>query len=187
MDKRPIYTSCQIGKRPIRPTRIDMNDKYNLIPGACHFLSFFSGNDTHLRFSYTDKHMYCRRVQEVAGTRFDFVEARPLGEDSENQLDAMASDDYIGPMYLFGNLPSDRRALADLEELFRRYSLCCTNESDLRERLKDMESDSDQYIEAEALLEFNGEEMSEVLARIESSICEFNRASGYDPKSGTVK
>lgn len=164
-----------------------MNDKYNLIPGACHFLPFFSGNYTYLHFSYTDKHMYCRREQEVAGTRFDFVEARPLDEDSENQLDAMASDDYIGPMYLFGKLPSDRRALADLEELFRRYSLCCTNESDLRERRKDMESGSDQYIEAEALLEFNSEEMSEVLARIEALLARVNQASGYNPKSGKVE
>ena len=36
-----------------------MSNKYNHIPGSCHFLPFFSGDNCSLHYSYTDDHMYC--------------------------------------------------------------------------------------------------------------------------------
>lgn len=193
--KHAIYTSCQLGKAPFTKS-LNMSNKYNLIPGACHFEPFSTGNDVLLQYSYTNDDMYCKTRQVIGDAEFEYVEVRPLdtyeddedeGTGSKSQLDAMAANDFIRPMYLFGDLPGDEGAHEELNELFHSYCLSVASASELRESLEDLDPESEEYADVEALLEFNSEDMREARVSIERIIGRFNRDSGYDPKSGTVQ
>lgn len=164
-----------------------MSNKYNRIPGASHFLPFFSGEDCNLHYSYTDDHMYCLTFLDVAGARFEFVEARPLDEDSKSQLDAMAANDHICAMQHFGSLPNCHAEHEKLDALLYRYRLSAQNESDLQDSLRTLEAGSEEHLDIEAQLDLNSETMREELRAIEEILVGFNRESGYDPKTGAVK
>lgn len=164
-----------------------MSNKYNLIPGSCHFLPFFSGEDCNLHYSYTNDHMYCLKCLDVAGARFEFVEARPLDEDSKSQLDAMAANDYICAMRHFGSLSKGHAAHEKLDALLYGYRLSAQNESDLRDSLRTMEAGSEKHLDIEAQLDLNSKTMSEELRAIEEILAGFNRESGYDPRTGAVE
>lgn len=164
-----------------------MSNKYNRIPGASHLLPFFSGEDCNLHYSYTDDHMYCLTCLDVAGTRLEFVEARPLDEDSKSQLNAMAANDYISAMRLFGNLPKSHAAHEKLDALLYGYRLSAQNESDLQDSLRTMETGSEKHLDIEAQIDINSETMREELRAIEEILAGFSRESGYDPKTGAVE
>lgn len=188
MDKTPAYISCQGGNyffintfSSTCPTGTTSSQER-----ATSFI-FFSGEDRNLHYSYTDDHMYCLERLDVAGTRFEFVEARPLDEDSKSQLNAMAAHDYISAMRLFGSLPKSHAAHAKLEELLYGYRLPATNATDLRDTLKNMEPGSEEHLDIEAQLDLNSETMCEELRAIEELLTGFNRESGYHPKTGAVE
>lgn len=164
-----------------------MSNKYNHIPGSCHFLPFFSGDNCSLHYSYTDDHMYCLKSLHVAGDRFEFVEVRPLDENSKSQLDAMAANDYISAMRQFGSLPRSHAAPEKLDELLYGYRLSAKNASDLRDSLRTMEPGSEEHFDIEAQLDLNSETRDEELRAIETILAGFNRESGYDPKTGAVE
>jgi hypothetical protein len=164
-----------------------MSNKYNLIPGACHFLPFFSGEDANLHYSYTADYMYCLEKLNVAGTQLKFVESRPVDEDAKSQLNAMASDDYMSAMHLFGSLPKDHKAHAELNELLYGYRLSATNEKNLQDSLKNTEPGSEGHLDIEAQLDLSIETMREQMRAIENIVNRFNRNSGYNSKTGTIE
>jgi hypothetical protein len=131
--------------------------------------------------------MYCLTCLDVAGARFEFVEARPLDEESKSQLNAMAANDYISAMGLFGSLPMSHAAHEKLDELLYGYRLSAKNASDLRDSLRTMEPGSEEHLDIEAQLDLNSETRMEELRAIEELLAGFNRESGYDPKTGAVE
>jgi len=164
-----------------------MSEKYNLLPGASHFQPFFWGQETHLQFSYTDTNMYCRTKVDIGDEFVTYVEMRPLDEALKQDLDAMASDNFTAPMQLFEKLPCDHRACERLEEQFYCYRLAASAATDLLEELKNLDPESDERGNIEALIDFNGEEKHEAMREIEKIIEGFHGLSGYDPKSGTIQ
>lgn len=164
-----------------------MSKNYNKIPGACHFLPFSYGNESHLHFSYTHANMYCKYEFSVANTFFSYVESRPLDEDEKSQLDEMTANEYIGPMHLFGNLQRDQLAHEKLDEQLCACRLSVSNAAELEETLRGLESGSEEHLNVVAELALNQEPLQEEIEQIKYIIDSFNRASGYDPKSGTIE
>jgi hypothetical protein len=163
-----------------------MSKKYNLLPGASHFLPFSFGESTHLHFSYTETTMYCKVEVMVNDRAVAFVEARELEEESKASLDAMASDDYIGPMRVFADLSGEHKKSRDLDELLSSHKFLARADEDLRESMKDLDPQSEEHLEVCALHDYNNEESFEIRIEIERIIDSFNRTSGYNPESKTI-
>lgn len=163
-----------------------MSKKYNLLPGASHFQPFFSGENIHLHFSYTDTTMYCKEEVVVNDSSVSFVEARLLEGELKAALDAMASDDYIGPMRIFGDLSGDHNACHQLDGFLSNHRLLTATAADLCERLEDLDTESEEHGDLDALLGFNSDESYEAVTKIKKIMDSFNQISGYDPKSKTI-
>ncbi|MDO9252938.1 MAG: hypothetical protein Q8S71_10900 [Hydrogenophaga sp.] len=174
-------TAIAITKR-----KILMSKKYNQLPGASHFQPFFSGESIHLHFSYTETTMYCKVEVMVDDRAAAFVEARELEEESKASLDAMASDDYIGPTGVFANLSGEHKKSSELDELLSSHKFLARAAEDLRESLKDLDPQSEEQLEVAALMDYNNGESFEARVEIERIIDSFNRTSGYDPEFRTI-
>lgn len=164
-----------------------MSNRYNNIPGACHFLPFSCGNESHFQFSYTHEKMYCKHEFYVADTFFSYVESRPLEKDEKIKLDEMTANDYLGPMHLFGNLERDQRAHEKLDGLLYACRLSVSNAADLEETLGSLESGSDEHLNIDADLALNQASLQEELKQINQILDSFNLASGYDAKLGIIR
>lgn len=164
-----------------------MSNKYNLNPGARHFLPFSYSQGNHLQYSYHQNNIYCKQELDIAGTCFSYVEVRQLDEDDKSELDALASNDYIEPMRIFGRSSYVVYEKWDLDELYETFRQCSLNIEELRRSFQNAAPGSDEYRDAEALLDYNYEDRSDALGKIEHIIGCHNKASGYDPKTGKVR
>lgn len=185
-DKKATYTFCHFGFYQSN-FLIIMSKKYNLLPGASHFQPFSWGKDSHLQYSYTRTNMYCRNTVNIGDSVFTFVEMRLLEVEERQRLDAMACDDFIAPMQLFAKLPDDGRAHQELEEQFYIFRLAATANSELWGKLNNLDSESEEREDVQALRDHNDEEQNDARNKIEVIIDEFNRLSGYSPKSGAIQ
>lgn len=164
-----------------------MTDKYNLLPGARHFMAYFAGPDIRLHFSYTSSRMYCKHSVHVEDEVFEYVEARRLDDDSESDLDAMAADDYIGAASYFSRLLCDGQTNVELEEGFDELRSARRGLKRLWQELEGLEADSDEYLHVDALRDMLLEETSDVRSKVERILSTFNQDSGYDPQEGTIR
>ncbi|MBB1162673.1 hypothetical protein [Aquariibacter albus] len=160
-----------------------MTAKYNCLPGASHFIPYSTGSDDTLHFSYTASSMYCKRRVCIDNEVFEYVEARKLDDGSKGVLDAMQTDDHLGPASHFSGLRGDERMKDALNEGLRQLRLVAAERSRLREELGGQEVDSDERGEVEAQLELVGDEASEAVTAVEQAVNAFNQVSGYDPKA----
>lgn len=165
-----------------------MSDKYNLLPGASHFLPFSWGSNKHLHYSYTKEKMFCKQKQYAGDEVFEYVEVRDLDEDEYEQLDAMSASDYVGPGRIFSKLPAENREASEqLDELVNSYRTCVIEHEELQQTFKQTDLGPDDHANAESSLEFLSENIAEAEHEIRTIIQELNRQSGYDPETGKIR
>lgn len=159
---------------------------YNRLPSASHFLPYFAGPKNELHFSYTDSHMFCKREVLVGDERFVYVETVALDEDSLDELNAMATNDFVGPASVLEGLRTHTRADEKLEDAFHSLRQYATERESLSEKFCALEVDSKEAADLAAQLEMLSEDERESRREIERHLAAFNQESGYDIKKGYI-
>lgn len=184
-NKTQFYTDCLL-QPPSSNIDNTMFTKYNLLPDACHFSSFSVGEGKALHYSYTPTTMYCKCEITIDKKTIVYVEMRELDQNSLEKLNSMSTDDHIGPMQVFGNLPGNGRSQQRLDDAISSYSMSISSRDELKEKCKALEPNSDEYIHVDALLGHAMDEKQVHLKEIELITAAYNNESGYDLKTKSI-
>lgn len=161
--------------------------KYNHIPSACHFSPFSWGNGIHLQYSYTREKMYLKCELRSGDETFKYVESRDIDKDAHHELESMPTNDYIGPMRLFGGLDGKQNRTEQLNTLTDAYKELVSEQLKLWNELSSLAPESDQYKTIEAERDFILSDIWETRKQVMKMLEEYNRESNYNPEIDSIQ